>query len=142
MEFPFRKPLVKVKIRNFEPLTANNNPMERKALLKSKIEEQINLEKAKKACENKFVSLKIMYYLNNDTEIEGKYMKDLDNMTKIVSDVLADYLSQQDKDQNKKTGLGLIRDDKDIQKCVTQKNFVKKDSDQGLDIALYKWRDK
>lgn len=83
-----------------------------------------------------------MYYLNNDTEIEGKYMKDLDNMTKIVSDVLADYLSQQDKDQNKKTGLGLIRDDKDIQKCVTQKNFVKKDSDQGLDIALYRWRDK
>ncbi|MGB6464083.1 MAG: hypothetical protein WBF38_07655 [Nitrosotalea sp.] len=77
VEFPFRKPLVKVKIRDFEPLTASNNPMERKALLKAKIEEQINLEKAKKACENKFLSLKIIYYLNNATAIEGKYMKTL-----------------------------------------------------------------
>ncbi len=142
MEFGFKKPLVKVRIRDFEPLTANKNPMERKAILKDKIKEQINLEKAKKDCENKLFSLKVTYYLNNNTDIEGKYIKDLDNMTKIVSDVLADHLSKQDKDQNKKTGLGLIRDDKDIHETHNTKKFVKKDSDQGLDIALYKWRDK
>lgn len=63
-------------------------------------------------------------------------------MTKIVSDVLADHLSQQDKDLNEKTGLGLIRDDKDIHEMYTTKKFVKKDFDQGLDIVLYKWGDK
>ena len=142
MEFGFKKQLVKVRIRNFEPLTANNNPMERKAILKDRIKEQINLAKARKDCEGKLFSLKITYYLNDNTDIEGKYKKDLDNMTKIVSDTLADYLSQQDKDRNEKTGLGLIRDDKDIHEMYTGKKFVNNESDQGLDIALYKWDDK
>lgn len=142
MVFEFRKPLFKVKIRDFEPFTANNDPMGRKTILMDKIKEQIDLEKAKKDCENKLFSLKIIYYLNNNTDIEGKYKKDLDNMTKIVSDVLADYLSQQDKVRNEKTGLGLIRDDKDIHEMHTAKKFIRKDADQGLDIALYKWSDK
>ncbi|MGI0021374.1 MAG: hypothetical protein ACRD9Q_00805, partial [Nitrososphaeraceae archaeon] len=59
-----------------------------------------------------------------------------------VSDVLADHLSQQDKDRNEKTGLGLIRDDKDIHEMHNAKKFVKEDSDQGLDITLFKWSDK
>jgi hypothetical protein len=96
------------------------------------------VENKLKKTENKLFSLKVTYYLNNNTDNEGKYKKDLDNMTKIVSDVLADHLSQQDKDQNKKTGPGLIRDDKDIHEMHNTKKFVKKDSDQGLDIILYK----
>lgn len=142
MNFRFNRPLVKIKIRNFEPLTANNDPMKRKSILKEKIKEQIDLQKVKKDCENKLFSLKITYYLNNNTDIEGKYRKDLDNMTKLVSDVLADHLSHQEKDLGEKTGLGLIRDDKDIHEMHTIKKFVKNDSEQGLDISLYKWSEK
>ena len=79
---------------------------------------------------------------NYNTKILGQYKKDLDNMTKIVSDVLGDYLSEQDKISNKKTGLEIIRDDKDIHELHLVKKFVYTDSDQGLDITLYKWHDK
>jgi len=139
MRFTFKKNLVNVRIRDFEPLTDNDNPMERKAALREAIKEKIDLEKAKKDCENKLFSLKVIYYLNKNTKILGQYKKDLDNMTKIVSDVLTDYLSEQDKVSKQKTGLGLIRDDKDIHELHLVKKFVDKDTDQGLDIKLYKW---
>ena len=142
MRFSFRKKLVNVRIRDFEPLTDNDNPMERKAALREVIIEQIDLEKAKKDCENKLFSLSVIYYLNKNTKILGQYKKDLDNMTKIVSDVLTDYLSEQDKVSDQKTGLGLIRDDKDIHELHLVKKFVNANSQQGIDITLYKWADK
>jgi len=116
--------------------------MERKAALREVIIEQIDLEKAKKDCENKLFSLSVIYYLNKNTKIIGQYKKDLDNMTKIVSDVLTDYLSEQDKVSDQKTGLGLIRDDKDIHELHLVKKFVNANSQQGIDITLYKWADK
>ena len=142
MTFGFKKSLVNVRIRDFEPLTDNDNPMERKNTLRAKIIERIDLEKVKKDCEDKLFSLRVIYYLNKNTKILGQYKKNLDNMTKIVSDVLTDYLSEQDKVSNQKTGLGLMRDDKDIHELHLVKKFVDKDSDQGLDIKLYKWSDK
>jgi len=63
-------------------------------------------------------------------------------MTKIVSDTLTDYLINQDKQNKEKTGLGLIRDDKDIHELHLVKKFVDEDSEQGLDITLYKWDEK
>ena len=120
MRFTFRKKLVNVRIRDFEPLTDNDNPMERKAALREVIIEQIDLEKAKKDCENKLFSLRVIYYLNKNTKILGQYKKDLDNMTKIVSDVLTDYLSEQDKVNHQKTGLGLIRDASPTAKALSR----------------------
>ena len=141
--FGFNKSIINVKIRNFEPLTDNDNPIERKNALLKKIKDQIDLEKAKKDCEKpKLFSLKVVYYLNKNTKIEGQYKKDLDNMTKIVADVLTDHLSEQDKVRNQKTGLGLIRDDKDIHEFHLVKKHVDDNSKQGLDIILYKWSDK
>ncbi|MEK0329602.1 MAG: hypothetical protein QQN59_07705, partial [Nitrosopumilus sp.] len=82
------------------------------------------------------------YYLNKNTKIEGQYTKDLDNMTKILSDTLTDYLTKQDKDHDNKTGLGLMRDDEDIHELHLVKKFVDTNSQQGIDITLYKWADK
>ena len=142
MVFGCKRQLVNVKIRNFEPLTDNDKTIERKNDLLEKIKDQIDLEKTKKDCEGKLFSLKIIYYLNNNTTIEGKYQKDLDNMTKIVSDSLTDYLTAQDKQDKQKTGLGLMRDDEDIHELHLVKKFVDDDSEQGLDITLYKLSDK
>jgi len=102
----------------------------------------IKSEKTKKDCEGKLFSLHVIYYLNKNSTIEGKYQKDLDNMTKIVSDTLTDYLTAKDKQNKKKTGLGLIRDDKDIHEQHLAKKFVDDDSEQGYDIALYKLKEK
>ena len=136
--FGFKKSIINVRIRNFEPLTDNNNPIDRKNALLNAIKSQINLEKAKKDCEGELFSLKVTYYLNKNSKIIGQFKKDLDNMTKIVSDVLTDYLSEQDKVIQRKTGLGLIRDDKDIHELHLFKKFVDDDSKQGFDITLYK----
>ena len=130
------------KIRDFEPHTDNDNPAERKKDLLPKIREQINLEKVKKACEGNLFSLRVIYYLNKNTTIQGQYQKDLDNMAKIVCDTLTDYLIDQDKQIKKKTGLGLMPDDEDIHELHLEKKFVDKDSKQGLDIALYKLKEK
>lgn len=140
--FGFNKKIINVKIDDFEPFTDNDKTIERKKALLKKIKDKINLEKAKKDCENILFSLKVIYHLNIDTKIEGQYKKDLDNMTKIVADVLTDYLTAQDKQNNQKTGLGLIRDDKDIHELHLVKKFVKGNSKQGLDIILYKWSEK
>jgi len=142
MIFGCKKQLVNAEIRGFEPLTDNDKTIERKNELLNKIEEQIDLDKAKKDCEGKLFSLKIIYYLNNNTRIRGKYEKDLENMTKIVADSLTDYLIDQDRQSDKKTGLGLMRDDKDIHELHLTKKFVGSDSEQGLDITLYKFGDK
>lgn len=142
MVFGFKKSIIYVEIRNFEPLTDNNNTVDRKNILLEKIRDKVNLEKAIKDCQNIFFSLKIVYYLNVNSKIEGQYKKDLDNMTKIVADVLTDHLTAQDKQNNKKTGLGLMRDDKDIHEFHLVKKFVKGDSKQGLDIVLYKHNNK
>jgi len=140
--FGFKKSLLNVKIRNFEPLTDNDKTIERKTALLEKIDQQIDVEKIKKDCEEKLFSLKIIYYLNKNTKEVGQYKKDLDNMTKIVSDTLTDYLSEQDKVRKQKTGLGLIRDDKDIHELHLVKKFVDSNPEQGLDIKLFEWNDK
>jgi len=139
--FGFNK-IINVKIRDFEPLTDNDNTIERKNILLKKIRDKINLEKAEKKCENILFSLKVVHYLNIDSKIVGQYKKDLDNMTKIVADVLTDYLTAQDEQNKQKTGLGLIRDDKDIHELHLTKKFVGNDAEQGLDITLYKWSKK
>ena len=138
MMFGFKKSIINVPIPDFEPLTDNDNTIERKNALLNVIKNKINLEKAKKDCEGELFSLKVIYHLNRNSKIVGQYKKDLDNMTKIVSDVLTDYLSEQDKVPQQKTGLGLIRDDKDIHELLLFKKFVDDDSKQGYDILLYK----
>ena len=140
--FGFKKNFVDVKILDFEPLTDNDHTIERKNALLDKLNHKIDVEKVKKDCEEKLFSLRIIYYLNKNTKITGQYKKDLDNMTKIVSDTLTDYLSEQDKVRKQKTGLGLIRDDKDIHELHLVKKFVDSDPEQGLDIKLYKWNEK
>ena len=145
MKFRFKKNIVNFRLRDFEPLTDNEDTIARKIALRDRIRKQIDLDtikKIRKDYEQKLFSVKVVYYLNENTQIRGQHEKDLDNMTKIVSDVLTDYLSDQDKVKNEKNGLGLMHDDVDIHELHLIKKFVKKDPDQGLDISLYKWGDK
>lgn len=137
-----KKSLLKIRIRKFEPHTDNDHTIARKNDLLNEINKRIDLEKAKKNCNGKLISLKVIYYLNKNSKIRGQIEKDLDNMTKIVSDTITDYLTEQDCQNNQKTGLGLIHDDVDIHELHLVKRFVNTDDEQGLDIEIYKWKDK
>lgn len=137
----FKKRLLKVRIREFEPHTDNDNTIARKNDLLNEIKKRIDPEKAKKNCYGKLISLKVVYYLNKNSKIRGQLEKDLDNMTKIVSDTITDYLTEQDCQNNQKTGLGLIHDDVDIHELHLVKKFVNNDPEQGLDIVIYAWND-
>jgi len=61
--FGFKKRLMNAKIRNFEPLTDNDNTIKRKKDLLTEIKKRINLEKVKKDCEGNLFSLRVIYYL-------------------------------------------------------------------------------
>jgi len=138
----FKKRLLKVEIRKFEPHTDNDNTIQRKNDLLNEIRKRIDVEKAQRNCNGKLISLKVVYFLNKNSKVRGQIEKDLDNMTKIVSDTITDYLTDQNKVNKQKTGLGLIRDDVDIHELHLVKRFVNNDADQGLDIEIYKWKDK
>ena len=87
--------LKKIRVRKFSPLTSSTQKIRaRKTDLRNKIKEEIqkrsfDLNKLGEKCNNKLLSVDVCFYLNNHTKIEGNYQKDLDNMMKIVCDVLA-----------------------------------------------------
>ena len=83
------------------------------------------------------LSLVITFYLYGQTDVEGRKKKDLDNMLKIVLDILPEYI-----DNNKKeTGLGLIESNKDelLFNIEATKKFVNDPTEEGVDIELFEW---
>jgi len=129
--------LGKISIRRFEPKTAKaQKDVERKIELRNKIRgSRSNLPEIRKKCENEKVSLKILFYLSKQRiEDESKYKKDLDNLLKITLDVLPKFM---DKAEINK-GLGIIENDEAVYEIKTKKIFVKKDTEQGIDIEISK----
>ena len=85
------------------------------------------------------LSLVITFYLYGQTDVEGRKKKDLDNMLKIVLDILPEYI-----DNNKKeTGLGLIESNKDelLFNIEATKKFVNDPVQEGVDLELFEWLD-
>ena len=79
--------------------------------------------------------MKIVFYLSKQRiENESKYQKDIDNLLKIVLDVLPKFMDK----GNKNKGLAIIDDDESVHEIKTKKIFVKKDIEQGIDIEIFK----
>ncbi len=129
--------LGKISIRRFEPKTSKaQKDVERKIELRNKIRgSRSNLPEIRKKCKNEKVSLQILFYLSKQRiEDESKYKKDLDNLLKITLDVLPKFM---DKAEINK-GLGIIENDEAVYEIKTKKIFVKKDTEQGIDIEISK----
>jgi len=127
--------LGRISIRRFEPMTAKpKKEVERKIELRNKIRgSRSNLPRIRKNCENKKISLKIIFYLSKQRiENEAKYQKDLDNLLKIALDVLPKYMDKAKKNK----GLGIIENDVVVYEIKAKKIFVDKDSKQGIDIEI------
>ena len=134
-----------IKIRWFEPLTASNDVVERKKKLKEKIEnENKNLDEIRKFCQDKELSITVRFFLYDGKkdgvqQPEGRTKKDLDNLLKIVLDVLPEKMDSEGEND----GLGLIKKDYDhmVYEIKSTKEIVYKENEEGIDIVISQWSD-
>ena len=126
---------MRISLRGFEPKTARSQKeVKQKIELRDAIEDNIeNLSKIKKVCEGKTkFSLDVKFFMWDGSGVEGRTKKDLDNLLKVVFDVLPEYM-----DKNEKySGLGLMKNDNMICKVRATKEIVKKEKDEGIDIKI------
>ena len=141
----FKKKSHTIKIRNFEPLTASHDAVERKMILKKEIENNTeNLEEIRKFCQDKELSITVRFFLydgskDGNPQPEGRTKKDLDNLLKIVLDVLPEKMDSEGKND----GLGLIKRDYDhmVYEIKSTKEIVYKENEEGIDIVISQWSD-
>jgi len=140
----FKKKSYKIKLRNFEPKTASSDVVNRKIKLKEEIERQTkNLDEIKDFCKNKKLSIIVRFNLYDGSEDEipqpeGRTQKDLDNLLKIVLDVLPEKMDADGKND----GLGLIKRDYDyfVYEINSIKKIVTHKSKEGIDIEISEWK--
>ena len=129
-----------IKVKDFEPLTASSDVVNRKIKLKEKIEkDNNNLNEIREFCKNKKLSITVRFYLYDGKEDktqqpEGRTKKDLDNLLKIVLDVLPKKMDSEGKND----GLGLIKKDYDhlVYEIKSTKEIVSKKEKEGIDIVI------
>jgi len=123
-----------IKIRGFNPGTSNKRKIERKELLKKEIESKIgkDLKKIQDRCKKRPLLIDVSFYLYYSDE-QGRIKKDLDNLLKILLDVLSVNMIN---GQNPIEGLGLMMDDSDIRKITCEKQIVNSTEKEGIDLQI------
>ena len=123
-----------IKIRGFNPGTSNKKKIERKELLKQEIESKIDkdLKKVQSRCKRKPLLIDVRFYLYYSDE-QGRTKKDLDNLLKILLDVLSVNMIN---GQNPIEGLGIVMDDSDIRKIICEKQIVNSTEREGIDLQI------
>lgn len=129
--------LGKISIRGFTPQTAKKGKQitERKQELRNEfLTQNRNLQNIKESCKGKKLSLDVSFYLNDNTPDKSSFKKDLDNLLKILLDVLPEYMD----DGKKEMGLGIIQENKDdlIFEIKCHKEFVDGKSNEGIDVEI------
>ena len=120
---------------DFEPKTAKpGDEVERKEELRDTIRERIkNLPEIQENCKGKEISLDVCFYLNKErVEDKSRYTKDLDNLLKIVLDVLPDYMDNAKINE----GLGLFKNDNLVFEIHATKEFIFNKNDEGIEIKI------
>ncbi len=139
----FKKKSYTIKVRSFEPLTASSDVVNRKIKLKEEIEKKNeNLEDIREFCHDKKLSITVKFFLYDGSKDgmpnpEGRTKKDLDNLLKIVLDVLPVKMDTEGKND----GLGLIKKDYDhlVYEIKSTKTVVYKEKEEGIDIEISEW---
>lgn len=123
-----------IEIRGLNPETAGKKKIERKNILKKAIREHLgkNLQKIQNRCKNKPLYIDVCFYLYYSDEL-GSTKKDLDNLMKILLDVLSVNMINGQKPIE---GLGIVRDDSDIRKITCKKEIVNSFEGAGIDLQI------
>ena len=132
--------LGKLFVRNFKPKTVKKGyetTERKKALQEAFVEQNENLGEMQEKCKGKRLSLKVTFYLNKDTPDKSSFKKDLDNMLKILMDVIKEEMD----DNEKNTGLGLVVENKDeeVFEIVCNKELVSGEDKEGIDLDIFEW---
>ncbi|MDH3313162.1 MAG: RusA family crossover junction endodeoxyribonuclease [Nitrosopumilus sp.] len=125
--------LPKIEIRNYPPVIASSKKVERKQELFKKLKKEIgkDLPKIKKLSVDKPLTIDVCYYILASDE-SGKSKKDLDNLLKILFDVLS--VNMRNGHEPLK-GLGLMRDDTYVYKIKCEKKENSKNR-EGFDLKI------
>lgn len=121
---------------NFNPLTSGNKIIERKTNLRNLLKEAYgkDIKKIKEKSKNsQKLSIDVCFYLQKTNEI-GRVRKDLDNLLKILCDVLPKYMTA----SNEHEGLGIIDDDDQIFEIHCKKEIIDSEKDEGLELTISK----
>jgi len=130
--------LFKVKVRDYIPLTAGHgDEVIRKEKLLEKIHKSMDDDSGNpENCLDKKLSLNVCYNLYHEKNNSQRYDKDLDNLLKLLLDVLPQHMDN--TPDPKPEGLGLMRDsdDKMIFEINCSKTLVEDELEEGLDIEI------
>lgn len=125
--------LPKTKVHGFTPVTASKSKVKRKEELCEILKKKIgnDLPRIKEMTKEKPLAIDVCYYLLESSNA-GQSKKDLDNLLKILLDVLSEKMGN---GQNLPPGLGLIRDDGFVYKikCEKKVNFRGR---EGFDLKI------
>ncbi len=132
--------LGKLSIRKFTPKTVKKGKettRRKKDLQEAFVEQNHNLFELQEKCQGKQLSINVTFYLNENTPDKSSFKKDLDNLLKILMDVIKEEMD----DSEKKIGLGLVIKNKDeeIFEIVCHKEFVSNKDDEGIDLVVSEW---
>lgn len=133
--------LGKISVRKFKPKTVKKGKetTKRKRDLRDEfVRQNPNLAKLQADCIGKQLSINVIFYLNKNTSDKSSYKKDLDNLLKILMDVIKEEMD----DNERKIGLGLVIKNKDeeIFEIICHKEFVISDDDEGVDLIVSEWK--
>ena len=122
---------------DFKPKTAKpGDKVDRKEELRDTVidrDKNGNLLEIRENCKDKKISLDVCFYLNKERiEDESRYTKDLDNLLKIVLDVLPDYMDNAKINE----GLGLFKNDNLVFEIHATKEFIFNKNDEGIEIKI------
>jgi Holliday junction resolvase RusA-like endonuclease len=140
------EPIFDVRICDFEPPVirpgTKGKSLKKEMELVKKIRDKIgseSLDHVKKACDNGLVSVMVDFYLwkGSAKVTNTRPVKDLDNLLKIVFDVL----KKKPTGENEDTALGLIENDDYICELYARKSLVDEESQEGLRIKISKFED-
>jgi len=132
--------LGKISVRKFKPKTVKTGietTMRKMDLQEEFVKQNPNLSELQDKCQGKKLSLNVTFYLNENTPDKTSFKKDLDNMLKILMDVIKEEMD----DEEKKIGLGLVIKNKDeeIFEIICHKEFVSNEDDEGIDLVVSEW---
>src|SRR5438093_13138256 len=130
--------LLDLTVAPFEPLTPGNgqNTSEKKEKLANSINERIspdNIERLRHQLAGRLVGITVVFLLwkGSPTITNTRPVKDLDNLLKIVFDVL----------RQGPQGLGIIEEDSYIGEVYATKQLVNREQDEGYRIIIEEHHD-
>jgi Holliday junction resolvase RusA-like endonuclease len=132
--------LGKISVRKFKPKTVKKGKettKRKKDLQEAFVKQNPNLGELQEKCKNKRLSINVTFYLNENTPDKSSFKKDLDNLLKILMDVIKEEMD----DSEKKAGLGLVIKNKDeeIFEIICRKKLVSSEDEEGIDLELSEW---